>query len=126
MPLNQAPKKRGGKRRLRQNARPRIHPLPMTAAELKRSVATDSAPPGGLSPELKALWLAKKDRWEEAHNIAQDIHTPDGSWIHALLHLIEGDTGNAGYWYARAGRATRSISEIDAEWDRIAAHLCGE
>ncbi len=98
----------------------------MTAAELRQSAATDSAPPADLSPELHALWLIKKDRWEEAHNIAQDIHTRDGSWIHALLHLIEGDTGNADYWYARAGRETRGMKDIDAEWDRIAAHLCGE
>ena len=98
----------------------------MTAAQLRHSAATDAAPPAGLSPELQTLWLAKKDRWEEAHNIAQEIQSPDGSWIHALLHLIEGDTGNAGYWYARAGRPRRDVSEIDAEWDRIAAHLCGE
>src|SRR5688572_24799040 len=92
----------GAKKRSLKNA-PK-HPLPMTAAELRHSAATDSAPPAGLSPELQALWLAKKERWEDAHNIAQEIHTPDGSWIHALLHLIEGDTGNAAYWYARAGR----------------------
>lgn len=97
----------------------------MTAAELKQSARIDSHPPSGLTPELTALWLVKKDRWEEAHLIAQDIHTPDGSWIHALLHLIEGDTGNAGYWYARAGRPVRGLREIEAEWDRIAGHLCG-
>ena len=97
----------------------------MTAAELRNSAAVDAAPPGELTPELHSLWLAKKGHWEAAHQIAQDIHTPDGSWIHALLHLIEGDTANAGYWYARAGRKPRTGSEIDAEWDRIAAHLCG-
>lgn len=97
----------------------------MTASELKQSAATDPQPPAGLSPELTALWLAKKDRWEEAHQVAQDIHSRDGSWIHALLHLIEGDTGNAGYWYARAGRPARGLHETGAEWDRIAEHLCG-
>ena len=96
----------------------------MTAAQLRQSAAADSAPPAGLTPELRALWLAKKDRWHEAHNVAQEIHTPDGSWIHALLHLIEGDAGNAKYWYARAGRPARDVSEIDAEWERIAEHLC--
>jgi hypothetical protein len=98
----------------------------MTAADLRRSVAADPAPPAGLTPELQALWLAKKDRWEEAHQIAQDIHSPDGSWIHALLHLIEGDTSNAGYWFARAGRPVRGVADIDDEWNRIAMHLCGE
>lgn len=97
----------------------------MTAARLKHSAATDSTPPAGLTPEQRALWLARND-WEAAHQIAQDIHTPDGSWLHALLHLIEGDTGNAHYWYARAGRPAKGLKDIDAEWDRLAAHLCGE
>ena len=96
----------------------------MTVAELAESCRRDGAPPETLTPELTALWLTKKGRWEEAHEIAQEIHTADGSWIHALLHLIEGDTGNAGYWYARAGRPARGIRDIDAEWDRIAEHLC--
>lgn len=97
----------------------------MTAAALKESAAADASPPPGLTPEMRALWFTKADRWDEAHGIAQDIHTPDGSWLHALLHLIEGDIGNAGYWYARAGRPARRREEIDAEWDRLAAHLCG-
>jgi hypothetical protein len=95
----------------------------MTAAALKHSAASDAAPPEGLSPEQRALWLAQRD-WHAAHEIAQDIHTADGSWIHALLHLIEGDTGNAHYWFARAGWPARGVRDIDAEWDRIAAHLC--
>ena len=97
----------------------------MTAAELRASADTDPAPPPGLTPELQALWHARAGSWEEAHNIAQDIHTTDGSWIHALLHLIEGDIGNAGYWFARAGRRAVKPSEIDDEWRRIATHLCG-
>ena len=97
----------------------------MTAAQLRQSALAESEPPAVLTPELRALWFAKTGRWDEAHGIAQDIETPDGSWIHALLHLIEGDTGNAGYWYARAGRPVRGTREIDDEWYRIAAHLCG-
>ncbi len=97
----------------------------MTAAQLRQSALAERGPPADLTPELRALWFTKAGRWDEAHGIAQDIETPDGSWIHALLHLIEGDTGNAGYWYARAGRPVRGAREIDDEWDRIAAHLCG-
>jgi hypothetical protein len=97
----------------------------MTVSDLKRSAAADPAPPAGLSPELQALWFTKAGRWEQAHNIAQDIPTRMGSWIHALLHLIEGDTGNAGYWFHRAGRSPVGTGQIDAEWERIAADLLG-
>lgn len=95
----------------------------MTVDELLQSAQTDSSPPSDLSDEAKALWHTKADNWEQAHNIAQDIDTPMGSWIHALLHLIEGDTGNAGYWFRRAGKPVRSMSEIDALWAQIAAEL---
>jgi len=91
----------------------------MTLEEFKHSVEHDAEPPEGLSGELQSLWLAKNDRWEDSHNIAQDIDTPMGSWIHALLHLIEGDIGNAGYWFSRAGQPAVSPGEIDAEWTRI-------
>ena len=95
----------------------------MTAAELKASALRDATPPAGLRPEVRALWHAKKGEWEHAHNIAQDIHTPHGSWIHALLHLIEGDVGNAHYWFARAGKAAVKIAEIEELWEEIAETL---
>lgn len=97
----------------------------MTAAELAQSAKSDATPPAGLSPEAKALWYAKKGNWHEAHDIAQDIHTPMGSWIHALLHLIEGDIGNAGYWYAKARKPSKGKGEIDAEWQTIATEVMG-
>ncbi len=43
-------------------------------------------------------------QWEIAHNIAQ-AHEGQAAFdrIHALVHRIEGDEFNAGYWYRRAG-----------------------
>lgn len=42
--------------------------------------------------------------FERAHAIAQ-AHEGEALFdrLHALCHRIEGDTGNAAYWYARAG-----------------------
>ncbi len=93
----------------------------MTPDQLKTSAATDAVPPPGLSDEARALWFCQAGQWETAHAIAQDIESPLGSWIHALLHLVEGDEGNARYWFARAGQPPVGRGDIDAEWARIAA-----
>lgn len=95
----------------------------MTPDQLKQSALTDPAPPPGLSPEAVTLWLIKARRWDEAHQLAQDIPSPAGSWLHALLHLIEGDHGNAHYWFARAKRPAIPPSGIDAEWEKLAAAI---
>ena len=98
-----------------------------TVSEFEVAVETNEKLPSDLSPELQALWLTKKKRWDPAHDIAQEIHTQTGSWIHALLHRIEGDLGNAAYWYSRAGRpAIGNTGGIDEEWREIAAFVIGK
>lgn len=99
----------------------RFAPHSMTPSEFKISIQNHAAPPSDSSPEAAALWHAKKGNWEAAHNIAQDIHTPMGSWIHALLHLIEGDQWNADYWFSKARKPSRKPAGIDALCDEIAA-----
>ena len=73
-------------------------------------VSTDQ-PPNELSAPLQALWWLKKGglkvgpEWHEAHEICQSAEgEPAHDWVHALCHLIEGDHGNAGYWFRRAGQ----------------------
>lgn len=51
---------------------------------------------------LQALWHDAKGDWIASHNIAQDIPSDLGFWIHAYLHRKEGDRFNADYWYRRA------------------------
>lgn len=63
-----------------------------------------TVPPDGLSDPLAALWHLEKGNWEAAHNLAQDDPSPEGAWVHAHIHRIEGDDWNARYWYRRAGR----------------------
>lgn len=42
--------------------------------------------------------------WARAHALVQDASGSDAAWVHAHLHRIEGDSGNARYWYDRADR----------------------
>ena len=46
----------------------------------------------------------------------------DAAWVHAYLHRVEGDLGNAGYWYRRAGKPVAS-GPVEAEWDRVVSAL---
>lgn len=96
----------------------------MTLEEFK-SMLSQTAPPPGLSNALLAMWYDGKDNWEKAHNIAQDIGTADGSWIHAYLHRKEGDESNASYWYRRAGKRKPAVS-LEQEWEEIAEALLKE
>jgi hypothetical protein len=53
----------------------------------------------------RAIDVALAGDWEQAHEIVQqDEADPTAAWIHAVIHKIEGDLGNARYWYRRAGR----------------------
>lgn len=79
-------------------------------------------PPDGLSDLLKALWWDAKNDWDQAHHIAQDVHSKNAAWVHAYLHRKDGDLGNAGYWYSRAGK-TKSSQSLKEEWDQIARTL---
>jgi hypothetical protein len=88
-----------------------------------RASLTGAAPPGGLARPLAALWQAGKGDWNAAHELAQqDEGEPDHDWVHAYLHRVEGDLGNAGYWYRRAKQPV-ATDALDAEWTRIAAAL---
>src|SRR5438552_1167800 len=96
----------------------------MSLEDLRSSIARDSAPPAALSQPLQALWHDACGDWDKAHDAAQADHGRDGSWVHAYLHRKEGDLGNAGYWYARAGRPMPAKSvTLEAEWAEIAGTL---
>ena len=44
--------------------------------------------------------------------------------VHAYLHRKEGDLGNAGYWYARAGKKKPAAGVTLAdEWASLAREL---
>jgi hypothetical protein len=91
-------------------------------------MAAPNQPPSELTPPQQALWWLKQGKlamgpeWQKAHEICQakeGVHAYD--LVHALAHWIEGDTGNAAYWYRRVGE--KRAENIAAEWQRISAAL---
>ena len=93
----------------------------MTLAEFQRSTS-DDAPPADLPRPLLALWLDAHGDWSAAHEVAQEIKDSTGAWIHAYLHRKEGDLGNAGYWYHRAGKPECRAGLLE-EWTEIVSAL---
>ncbi len=89
----------------------------MTLADFEKTLSQDT-PPANINPLLTALWYERNGDWESSHNIAHDIHTREGSWIHAYLHRVEGDDSNASYWYRRAGKPLPQVS-TEEEWRQI-------
>ena len=76
---------------------------------------------------LKAIELALAEQWDAAHRVVQKYEADaTASWIHAVLHKIEGDPDNSRYWYRRAGQLERVAEEPRAELRVIRAELTGQ
>ena len=67
---------------------------------------------------IESLKLDAEGDWDTAHQIVQKIEDPRAYRIHAYLHRKEGDLGNAGYWYSRAGQ-TMPDDDLDREWQAL-------
>ncbi len=69
---------------------------------------------------IRAIDFALENQWDAAHNIVQQYDSDrTASWIHAVLHKIEGDRSNSLYWYARAGKTEFADREPMAELREI-------
>ncbi len=96
----------------------------MNVEEFRSSLSAET-PPAGARPAVQALWWVGKGDWDRAHGCAQqDEGNRECDLVHAHLHRVEGDLGNAGYWYRRAGEPAATLP-LDAEWAQIAAELLG-
>lgn len=100
--------------------------------------------PGALAPKaaLAGLHLYLDD-WEGAHELAQAMESPEGRYWHAIVHRMEPDPGNAGYWFRALGahpvfpalqREARAIADLHGlplapgpAWDPFDfIRVCGE
>lgn len=64
-----------------------------------RDLFPDSNAPAGA---LAGLWLYFSC-FDEAHGVAQEDPSAEGSFWHAILHRQEPDASNSAYWFRRVG-----------------------
>lgn len=68
----------------------------------------------------KALALLRAGDWQAAHVIVQkDEDSPLACWAHGIVHLMEGDTSNARYWYREAKREFPREPSLPRELDAL-------
>ena len=71
----------------------------------------------------QALAHLRAGRWNEAHILVQSDESAQAAWLHGILHVEEGDLGNAEYWYGQAGRDFASRGTPEQELERFEAGL---
>ena len=71
----------------------------------------------------QALLHIRAGRWNEAHTLVQSDESQKAAWLHGILHVQEGDLGNAEYWYGQAKRDFSSRGTLEEELDRFEAEL---
>ena len=70
-----------------------------------------------------AIRHLQRGDWQKAHAIVQNDSSDIGCWAHGIAHLLEGDLGNARYWYRRAGRPFPRERDASAEIVALVALL---
>jgi len=73
---------------------------------------------------IRAVDLALAGDWGVAHQLVQQYESDaTAAWIHAVLHKMEGDLSNSGYWYRLAGQMDHFDDEPRAELTAIRDEL---
>ena len=78
---------------------PEHRPGTLSIAEIDRQLKplfNKASPTQQLISATLYLW---HDHLDEAHSLAQEIETSDGSYVHGIMHRREPDYSNARYWF---------------------------
>lgn len=79
------------------------------------------------SPTLaRAADLLEAGDWQQAHEIVQQEKSVLASWLHGIVHTLEGDLDNARYWYERAKRPFPGAEKVTEEIGAARRALGGE
>ena len=76
----------------------------------------DSSRERGVNDPLsRAVDLLADGAWQQAHEIVQKESSELASWLHGIVHILEGDLDNARHWYAKTSRAFPGGAAAPAE-----------
>ena len=67
-----------------------------------------------------AIRHLKLGDWQKAHAIVQSDESSYGCWAHGIVHMMEGDYGNARYWFRRAHRSYPADNDAAHELSALA------
>jgi hypothetical protein len=82
----------------------RAMPLVRSACMLPNAAQANLAIQGvDVSPSVKTGIYLYFSCWDEAHVLADTIHSPDGYFWHAIAHRQEPDPANSAYWFRQTG-----------------------
>jgi hypothetical protein len=116
----------------------RLMPLTRSACSSSRAlIALKTTNAGALFPDSRAPEAALAGLylyfscWDEAHEIAQNVASAEGSYWHAIVHRQEPDDGNSAYWFRQVGQhpifLDLAAAAGVARWDPIGfIELCGK
>jgi hypothetical protein len=104
-----------------------LAPMPLVRGSAAPAAVRDEIARAAVPQSARAGLYLRAGFWDEAHETAQDLHTPEGSYWHAIEHRQEPDAGNSSYWFRRVGQhaifpgLARRAAEIDpslaGRWD---------
>jgi hypothetical protein len=77
--------------------------MPLLAGKCSHPEAAPRIRAIARAPVAAGLWVYFS-AYEEAHQVAQELPSAEGSYWHAIVHRQEPDGWNSQYWFNRVGR----------------------
>src|ERR1700710_901832 len=77
--------------------------MPLVRGKCSSPDARELVRAAKVAPAQRAGLYLYFDCWDEAHNVAQEVNSAEGSYWHAIVHRQEPDAGNSGYWFRQVG-----------------------